>query len=85
MSLLSYVVFSLAGLLGGLVLLVIFSLLTMAQKGDKYQDQLEFALRQRQNSAPSLVNPAKSEDLGSPAISDPGQVDVPQPRMLISR
>jgi len=84
-SLLSYIVFSMGVVVGGLVLLVIFSLLAMAQKGDEYQDQLEFALRQRQNSVPSQFNPVKSENIGSPADSDPGQVDVSQPRMLTSR
>jgi hypothetical protein len=84
-SLLAYGLFFLGVVLGGLVLLVIFSLLAMAQKGDEYQDQLEFALRQRQDLDPSLVNPGKSENLGSPANSDPKQVGVSQPGMLISR
>jgi hypothetical protein len=84
-SLLSYVVCFLGVVLGGFWLLMIFSLLAMAQKGDEYQDQLEFALRQRRDLAPSLVNPGKSENLGSPANSDPGQVGVSQPGMLISR
>ena len=41
MSLLSSAVFILGVVLGGLVWLVIFSLLAMAAKGDKYLDQLE--------------------------------------------
>lgn len=85
MSLLSYGIFFLGVVLGGLVLLVIFSLLALAQKGDEYQDQLEFALRQRQHLDPSLVNPGKSENIISPANSDPDQVGVSQPGMLISR
>jgi len=84
-SFLSYGVFFLGVVLGGLGLLVIFSLLAMAQKGDEYQDQLEFALRQRQNLDPSLVNTGKSKIIGSPANSDPNQVGVSQPGMLLSR
>jgi hypothetical protein len=84
-SFLSYGVFFLGVVLGVLVLLVIFSLMAMAQKGDEYQDQLEFALRQRQNLDPSLANPEKSENIGSPANSDPDQVGISQPGMLISR
>lgn len=85
MSFLSHGVFFLGVVLGVLVLLVIFSLMAMAQKGDKYQDQLEFALRQRQNLDPSMANPEKSKNIGSPANPDPGQVGVSQPGMLISR
>jgi hypothetical protein len=83
--LLSYGMFFLGVLLGGLVLVVIFSLLAMAQKGDEYLDQLEFALRQRQHLDPSLVNPGKSENIGSPANSDPDRVGVSRPGMLLSR
>jgi hypothetical protein len=84
-SLLSYGVFCLGVVLGGLALLVIFSLLALAQKGDQYQEQLELALRQRQDLPSSLVYPEKSENLGSPADSGPGQVGVFHPGMLISR
>jgi hypothetical protein len=84
-SLSSFGLFFLGVVLGGLVLLVIFSMLAMAQKGDEYQDQLEFALRQRQDSDPSLVNPGQSENLGSPVNPEPGQISVSQPGMLISR
>jgi hypothetical protein len=84
-SLLSYAVLFLGVVLGGFWLLMIFSLLAIAQKGDEYQDQLEFALRQRQDLAPSLVDPGKSENIGSPAKSAPDQVGVSQPGMLMSR
>jgi hypothetical protein len=84
-SLSSFGLFFLGVVLGGLVLLVIFSMLAMAQKGDEYQDQLEFALRQRQDSDPSLVNPGQSENLGSPANPEPGKAGVSQPGILISR
>jgi hypothetical protein len=81
----SYVVFFLGVVLAGLGLLLIFSLLAMAQKGDEYQDQLEFALSQRQDLAPSLTDPGKSENIGSPPKSVPGQVGVSQPGMLLGR
>ena len=85
MSFLSYVVCFLGVVLGGFWLLMIFSLLAMAQKGDEYQDQLEFALSQRQDLAPSLTDPGKSENIGSPSKSVPGQIGVSRPRMLIGR
>jgi hypothetical protein len=84
-SLLSYGVFCLGVVLGGVALLVIFSLLAMAQKGDQYQEQLELALGQRQDLPSSRVNPGKSENPGAPADPDPEQVGVSPPGMLISR
>ncbi len=63
MSLLFYGVLSLVVVLGGLVLLVIFSLLAMAQKGDNYLDQHEFNLQQRQDCPPASVEEAKSPNL----------------------
>ena len=44
-SLWSYGWFFLGVVLGGVALLVIFSLLAMAQKGDAYQERLEWELR----------------------------------------
>ena len=41
MSLFFYAVFTLGVVLGGLVLLVVYSLLVMAAKGDEYMNQLE--------------------------------------------
>jgi hypothetical protein len=84
-SFLSYGVYCLGVVLGGVVLLVIFSLLAMAQKGDQYQEQLELALGQRQDLASSRVNPGNSENLGSSVDADPEQVGVSPPGMLISR
>ena len=40
--------FILVMVLGGLVLLVLYSLLAMAAKGDEYLDQLEFGAKGRQ-------------------------------------
>ena len=85
MPLLSYGIFFLGVVLGGLLSLVIFSLMLMAQKGDEYLDQVEFELRQEQDLDSSLVDPGKSENIGSPANPDPGQVGVSQPGMLLNR
>jgi hypothetical protein len=63
LSLLSYGVFTLGVVLGGMVLLVIFSLLAVAQKGDAYLDQLECILLQGQANAPSSVKEKKSDNL----------------------
>ena len=40
--------FTLVMVLGGLALLVLYSLLAMAGKGDEYLDQLEFTAKGRQ-------------------------------------
>jgi hypothetical protein len=70
LSLLFYGVFFLVVVLGGLVLLVIFSLLAMAQKADNYLDQLEFNLGQRQDCPPASVEEAKSPNLSGLAKPD---------------
>ena len=64
MSLLSYGVFTLGVVLGGMVLLVIFSLLAMAQKGDAYLDQRECYMLQGRGCAPS---PVKEKNQITPA------------------
>jgi hypothetical protein len=53
--LLSYGLIALGWMLGGLVLLEIFSLLAMAHQGDECLDQLEFILSQRQAALPPSV------------------------------
>jgi hypothetical protein len=63
LSLLFYGVFSLVVVLIGLVLLVTFSLMVMAQKADNYLDQLECNLRQGQDCPPSSVQEAESPSL----------------------
>ena len=70
MSLFFYGVIILGMVLGGLVLLLLFSLLAMAQKGDECQDQLELEMRQRLEYAPPRLKSEKSEDLCMPATSD---------------
>jgi hypothetical protein len=63
-------VFILGVVLGGLVFLMIFSLLAMARKGDESLDQLELALLQTQKYDPLAMKRAKSENLGVPTTSD---------------
>jgi len=56
-------VLSLVVVLGVLVLLVIFSLLTMAQKGDNYLDQRELNLRPQQDCSLASVEEGNSPTL----------------------
>jgi len=70
MSFFFFGVFILGVVLGGLVLLVILSLLAMAQKGDEALDQLELEMLQPKKHASPFKQKAKSENLGVPAISD---------------
>jgi hypothetical protein len=85
LSLLSYGIFALGVLLGGIVLLVIFSLLAMAQKGDECLDQLEFKMLQRQDGGPPLIKEGKSENIHVPASSDLNHRGAIQTRSLINR
>jgi hypothetical protein len=62
MSLLFYVVCILGAVLGGLVLLVLYSLLVMAQRGDECLDQLEMEMLENYQAA-SLIKSGKSENL----------------------
>ena len=59
MSLFFYGVCILGAGLGGLVLLVLYSLLVMAQRGDACLDQLEMEMLRNHNAAPSLINRRK--------------------------
>lgn len=85
MSLLSYGVLTLGVVLGGLVLLVIFSLLAMAQKGDAYLDQRECRMLQGQGCAPSPVKEKKSDNPCVPAGPDLHDGGVAETRILLSR
>jgi hypothetical protein len=69
--------------LGGLILLVIYSLLTMAQKGDKFQEQLELEEPRDQEYARSVIIRGKSENLGVPAASDVYYDGTDQTRICI--
>jgi hypothetical protein len=65
MSLLFYGVCILGAMLGGLVLLVIFSLLAMAQKGDACIAQLELEMNQTGiRNEPEVLLPPASESAG---------------------
>ena len=70
MSPLFYGVCILGAVLGGLVLLVLYSLLVMAQRGDACMDQLEMEMLKTHQNAPSIINSGKSEKLRLPATSD---------------
>ena len=63
-------VFFLGVVLGGLVFLMIFSLLAMARKGDESLEQLELAILRTKKCAPFPMKRAKSENLGVPATPD---------------
>jgi hypothetical protein len=62
MSLFFYGVCILGVVLGGLVLLVLYSLLVMAQRGDACLDQLEMEMLEDYQAA-SLLKSGKSENL----------------------
>ncbi len=70
MSLFFYGVIILGIVLGGVVLLLLYSLLVMAQKGDACMDQLELEMHKTFEYAPPHLKSVGSEDLGVPATSD---------------
>ena len=57
-------------MLGGLVLLVLYSLLVMAQRGEQCLDQLEMEMLRNRQAAPDLIKSGKSETIRVPATSD---------------
>ena len=68
-----YGVFILGVVLGGLVLLVLYSLLAMAAKGDEYDeylDQLELEQYPVREYAPPLAKRGKSENIRVSATPD---------------
>jgi len=70
MSLLFYGVCILGAVLGGLVLLVLYSLLVMAKRGDECLDQLEMEMLKNHQATSSFIKSEKSENLGMPVTSD---------------
>jgi len=70
MSLFFYGVCIFGVVLGGLVLLALYSLLVMAQRGDKCLDQLELEMLKTHKYAPPRMGSEKSENLRVPAASD---------------
>jgi hypothetical protein len=69
--------------LGGLVLLVIYSLVAMAQKGDKFLDQMELEEFRVQEYTSSLAIRGESDDPGVPVTSDLCHGGGTQPRIFI--
>ena len=63
-------VFILVMVLGGLALLVIYSMLAMAAKGDEYLDQLELEQYRVREYAPPLTKKGKSVNIRVSATPD---------------
>jgi len=63
-------VFILVMVLGGLALLVLYSLLAMAAKGDEYLDQLELEQYRVREYAPPLTKKGKSVNIRVSATPD---------------
>ncbi|MCJ7818213.1 MAG: hypothetical protein MUP25_00170 [Syntrophales bacterium] len=70
MSLFFYGVCIFGAVLGGLVLLVLYSLLVMAQRGDACLDQLEMEMLKNHQAASPLIKSEKSGNLRVPDTSD---------------
>ena len=70
MSLFFYGVCILGAVLGGLVLLVLYSLLVMAQRGDQCLEQLELEMLKNHKITTSFIKSEKSGKLGMPVTSD---------------
>jgi hypothetical protein len=70
MSLWFYGVIILGIVLGGVLLLVLFSLLTMAKKSDAYREHMASEMKKPCTCASHLVDSEKSEDLHVPAVSN---------------
>jgi hypothetical protein len=70
MSLFFYGVCVLGAVLGGLVLLVLYSLLVMAQRGDACLDQLEMEMLKNHRAASFRTKSGKSDNLRVPTTSD---------------
>jgi hypothetical protein len=70
MSLFFYGVCILGVVLGGLMLLVTFCLLAMAQKSDESLEELELEMLQAKKYGPPPIIRGKSENLCVPATSD---------------
>ena len=69
MSLFFYGVCIVSAVLGGLVLLVLYSLLVMAQRGDACLDQLEMEILKHRQDDPRM-NTGNCENLRLPAASE---------------
>ena len=70
MSLFFYGVCILGVVLGGLVLLVLYSLMAMAARVDRYEDQLELEQYRVREYAPPLTKKGKSVNIRVSATPD---------------
>ena len=70
MPLFVYGVYILGAVLCGLVLLVLYSLLVMAQRGDAYLDQMEIEMLKNHQAPSPIIKSRKSDNLRVPATSD---------------
>jgi hypothetical protein len=82
LSLLSYGLIVSGVMLGGVGLLVIFSLLAAAQQGDEYLEQMEFILSQRQTCPLSRPKEGKPHNTCIPAHPHLKLVEASQTRTL---
>jgi hypothetical protein len=57
-------------MMGGVVLLVLYSLLVMAQRGDGCLDELEMEMIKNHQATTTLIKSGKPENLGMPVASD---------------
>jgi hypothetical protein len=85
LSLLSYGMFFVGVVLGGLVLLAIFSMLGMARKQDEDQDRLEVELRRDNILTPHGDHEGSSDNILISIDSDLNGVVATKTRMLINR
>jgi hypothetical protein len=85
MSLLFYVVFILGVTLGGLVVLVLFSLLAMARKGEESMDRLKLEMLRTHACTSPLKKKPKPDDLSAPPSVDLYHGDAPQTRVCNRR
>jgi hypothetical protein len=67
------------------LLLVIFSLLAMAQKGDEDQDELEYKLSQGRIFPPYAANPGTADEARAAADSKVAQGSGAEGGILLSR
>ena len=79
------VIFILGIMLGGLLALVLFSLMAMARKGEESLDQLELEMRRTQACSSPLKKRPKPDDLSAPPIVDFYPADAPQTRVCNRR
>jgi len=85
LSLSSYGMFFVGVVLGGLVLLAIFSMLGMARKQDEDQDRLEIKLRREISLARHGDPEGSSDNILVSLDSDLNGVGTTKTRMLINR